>query len=192
MKPFAPFSFNRLSPLACKWLLLRLLFAGLGLACAPAWADTASEIEALIQNKQWVPAQRLIQAELDRKSSSAQSPQWRLMSSQVLTGLGKADEAIGTLQSLIQDFPELPESYNNLGVLLAAQGQYGAAVEALLGAVQARPNYKVALKNLGDLYTALAQQAYEKANALSDAKSILPLPKPAAEVTTTTNTRTLR
>ena len=114
------------------------------------------------------------------------------MSSQVLAGLGKAEEAIGTLQSLIQDFPELPESYNNLGVLLAAQGQYGAAVEALLGAVQARPNYKVALKNLGDLYTALAQQAYEKANALSDAKSILPLPKPAAEVTTTTNTRTLR
>jgi tetratricopeptide (TPR) repeat protein len=192
MKPIAPFSNNWLCPMACKWFLLRLFFAGLGLACAPAWADTASDIETLIQNKQWMPAQRMIQAELDRKSPSAQSPQWRLMSSQVLAGLGKADEAIGTLQSLIQEFPELPEPYNNLGVLLAAQGQYGAAVEALIGAVQARPNYKVALKNLGDLYTAMAQQAYDKANALNDAKSLLPLPKPSVQINTTTNTRTLR
>jgi Flp pilus assembly protein TadD len=93
---------------------------------------------------------------------------------------------------LTQEFPELPEPYNNLGVLLAAQGNYPAANEALLLAIQARPNYKVALQNLGDLYAAMAQQAYAKARSLADDKSVLPPPKPAASVTTTTNTRTLR
>jgi hypothetical protein len=38
----------------------------------------------------------------------------------------------------------------------------------------------------------MAQQAYAKARSLADDKSVLPPPKPAASVTTTTNTRTLR
>jgi tetratricopeptide (TPR) repeat protein len=106
--------------------------------------------------------------------------------------MGKNQEAIHALQTLIQEFPELPEPYNNLGVLLAAQGQYESAAEAFLAAIQARPNYKVAFQNLGDLYTAMARQAYERAKAFNDNKSFLPPPQPAASVTTTTNTRTLR
>lgn len=157
-----------------------------------AMADAVSDLENLIQNKQWVQAQKLIQTELDKKEQAAKLPQWRLMNSQVLSGLGKTQEAIDELQSLIQEFPELPEPYNNLGVLLASQGKFEAAAEALLSAIQARPNYKIALQNLGDLYTAMAQQAYAKAKTLTDEKSLLPLPKPAASVTTTTNTRTLR
>ena len=155
-------------------------------------ADATADIETLIQNKQWVQAQRLIQTELDRKAPSAQSPQWRLLGSQVMAGMGQSQEAIKTLQALIQEFPELPEPYNNLGVLLSAQGNYEAANEALLSAIQARPNYKIAFQNLGDLYTAMAQQAYTKAKGLADDKSLLPAPKPAASVNTTTNTRTLR
>ncbi len=155
-------------------------------------ADVSADIETLIQNKQWAQAQRLLQTELDRKATSAQSPQWRLLGSQVMAGMGQTQEAIKTLQALIQEFPELPEPYNNLGVLLAAQGNYEAANEALLSAIQARPNYKIALQNLGDLYTAMAQQAYTKAKGLAYDKSLLPAPKPAASVNTTTNTRTLR
>jgi Flp pilus assembly protein TadD len=113
------------------------------------------------------------------------------MSSQALAGQGKTGPAIEVLQALIQEFPELPEPYNNLGVLLASQGNFEAAAEALLTAIQARPNYKIAIQNLGDLYTAMAQQAYAKAKTLSNDKSLLPQPKPAASVTTT-NTRTLR
>ena len=76
--------------------------------------------------------------------------------------------------------------------MLAAQGQLEEAVAALQTAVQARPNYKVALQNLGDLYTALAQQAYGQAKNASNGNGLLPLPKPAAQTTTSTNTRTLR
>jgi tetratricopeptide (TPR) repeat protein len=164
------------------------------LLSAAVWADAVSDLEALIQNKQWDQAQRLIQSELDKKTPSAQSPQWRLMNSQVLAGMGKNQDAIKELQSLIQEFPELPEPYNNLGVLLAAQGNYEAAAEALLSAIQARPNYKVAVQNLGDLYAAMAQQAYAKAKSMAEEKSVLPLPKPAASTTTTTttNSRALR
>jgi tetratricopeptide (TPR) repeat protein len=181
----------------CNFKVLQRLF----IRVFPVWlclfspfvlADATADIETLIQNKQWAQAQRLLQTELDRKAASTQSPQWRLMSSQVMAGMGQTQEAIKTLQALTQEFPELPEPYNNLGVLLAAQGNYPAANEALLLAIQARPNYKVALQNLGDLYAAMAQQAYAKAKSLADDKSVLPPPKPAASVTTTTNTRTLR
>jgi tetratricopeptide (TPR) repeat protein len=166
--------------------VLLCLFSSLALA------DALSDIESLIQNKQWTQAQRLLQAELDRKTTTAQSPQWRLMQSQVMAGMGKNQEAIQALQTLIQEFPELPEPYNNLGVLLAAQGQFEPAAEAFLAAIQARPNYKVAFQNLGDLYTAMARQAYDNAKALNDNRSFMPPPLPAASVTTTTNTRSLR
>lgn len=157
-----------------------------------SWADATAELEELIQNKQWGQAQQRLQSAAQQKPQTAASPQWRILNSQVLAGLGKRQEAIEVLQGLIQEFPELPEPYNNLGVLLAAQGQLEEAVTALQMAVQARPNYKVALQNLGDLYTALAQQAYGQAKNANTGNGLLPLPKPAAQTTTTTNTRTLR
>jgi hypothetical protein len=62
---------------------------------------------------------------------------------------------------------------------------------AFISAIQARPNYKIAHQNLGDLYTAMAQQAYAKAKAVQPASALLPLPAPAAS-TTTTNIRAVR
>jgi len=175
-----------------KWFLLRVFPLWFCLANHVAWADASSDIEALIQNKQWAQAEQLIQAELKKTSPSAQSPQWRLMASQVLAGQGKTEECVNVLQALILEFPELPEPYNNLGVLLAAQGKFEAAADAFISAIQARANYKVALQNLGDLYSAMAKQAYAKAKALDDKKSLLPLPAPAASTSTTTNIRTQR
>jgi tetratricopeptide (TPR) repeat protein len=155
-------------------VLARVIPLVLCLFCSASWADATSELEELIQNKQWPQAAQRLQAATQQHPKNDTSPQWRLMHSQILAGLGKPAEAIDVLQALIQEFPELPEPYNNLGVLLAAQGQLDEALVALQAAVLARPNYKVALQNLGDLYTALAQRAYRQANA------------------TTTNTRTLR
>jgi tetratricopeptide (TPR) repeat protein len=173
-------------------VLTRVLPLLLCFFCSASWADAAAELEELIQNKQWTAAQQRLQSAIQQNPKSAESPQWRLMSSQILAGQGQPQEAIVKLQALIQEFPELPEPYNNLGVLLAAQGQLEEAVAALKLAVHARPNYKVALQNLGDLYTALAQQAYREAKNVSNGNGQLPLPPPAAETTTSTNTRTLR
>ena len=160
--------------------------------CTASWADTLTEIEELIQNKQWTQAQQKIDAASKSNTKSSDSPQWRLLRSQVLAGQGKTQDAIELLQNLIQEFPELPEPYNNLGVILAAQGQFDAAANAIKSAIQARPNYKIALKNLGDLYTAMAQQAYAQAQNANTGPALLPLPAPAAATTTKTNTRELR
>ena len=174
--------------IACVFALV------LSLASPWAQADGTADVEALLQNKQWAQAQQRIQELIQKSPQSAQSPQWRLMSSQALAGQEKTAAAIDVLQALIQEFPELPEPHNNLGVLLASQGQLEAAAASLQAAIQARPQYKIALKNLGDVYTAMAQDAYKKANQLSDSalNRPLPLPAPAAETNTSTNTRTLR
>lgn len=175
---------------AIAWIFALVL----SLASPWAQADGTADVEALLQNKQWVQAQQRIQELIQQSPQSSQSPQWRFMSSQALAGQGKTVAAIEVLQALIQEFPELPEPHNNLGVLLASQGQLDAAAASLQAAIQARPQYKIALKNLGDVYTAMAQDAYKKANQLGDGVSnrSLPLPAPAAETNTSTNTRTLR
>ena len=177
-----------------KWFAMRLLTLCFCLACAmcPAWADATSDIETLLSNQQWLAAQQAIDIEMQKTTSSSQSPQWRLMLSQALAGMGNTDQAVAVLQAMIQDHPELPEPYNNLGVLLAGKGQFNAAIDALNSAIQARPNYKIALQNLGDLYTAMAQQAHAKARAIPNAQSLLPLPPPLAGATTLTNIQTLR
>lgn len=177
-----------------KWFPMRFLTLCFCMSCAMthAWADPSTEIETLLSNQQWLSAQQAIEIEMQKSSSSAQSPQWRLMLSQALAGMGNTDLAVDVLQAMIQDHPELPEPYNNLGVLLAAKGQFNAAIEALNAAIQARPNYKIALQNLGDLYSAMAQQAHAKARAIPNPQALLPLPPPLAGATTLTNIQTLR
>lgn len=77
--------------------------------------------------------------------------------------LGKTDDAIMTFQALIEDFPELPEPYNNLAVLYSSKGQFEQARVALELAIQTHPSYSTAYENLGDIYARLASQAYDKA-----------------------------
>ena len=172
------------------WLRAAALVLPLCLALGSgiARADAASEIAELMRDKQWPEADKRIEAELKVASTS---PQWRLMKSQVLAAQGQHTLATAALQALTQEFPELPEPYNNLAVLLAAQGLYEPALIALQSALRARPDYKTAQQNLGDLYTALAQQAYFKAKALPH-ESALTSPPGAATSTTSTTTRALR
>jgi Flp pilus assembly protein TadD len=77
--------------------------------------------------------------------------------------LGKTNDAIMTFQSLTEDFPELPEPYNNLAVLYSSKGQFEKARLALELAIQTHPTYSTAHENLGDIYAKLASQAYDKA-----------------------------
>ena len=64
---------------------------------------------------------------------------------------------------LAQDYPELPEPYNNLAVLYASQGAYDKARNALEMAIRTHPSYATAHENLGDIYAKMASQAYDKA-----------------------------
>jgi Flp pilus assembly protein TadD len=89
--------------------------------------------------------------------------QVRFLKGLILTDQGKSAEAIQVFAGITEDYPELPEPYNNLAVLYAADGKYDAAKNALEMAIHTYPNYATAYENLGDLYAKMASQAYDKA-----------------------------
>ncbi|MEQ1515394.1 MAG: tetratricopeptide repeat protein [Usitatibacteraceae bacterium] len=91
------------------------------------------------------------------------NPQARFLKGLILTDQRKTQDAIQVFASLTEDFPDLPEPYNNLAVLYASEGNYDKARIALDLAIQTHPNYGTAFENLGDLYTRLARRSYEKA-----------------------------
>lgn len=72
-------------------------------------------------------------------------------------------EAITVFERMVQDFPELPEPYNNLAVLHAGQGQLDRSRELLEAALRSDPNYRTAHQNLGDVFVRLALRAFEAA-----------------------------
>ena len=90
----------------------------------------------------------------------------RFLRGVILTELARPDEAFQVFLVLTQDFPELPEPYNNLAVLYAARGEYERARASLEMAIRAKPDYAPAYENLGDVYARLSSQAYEKAAQL--------------------------
>lgn len=75
----------------------------------------------------------------------------------------RTDEALVVFQQLTEEFPELPEPYNNLAALYAARGEFDKARAALEGALRANPDFATAHQNLGDVYAQLAKQAYQRA-----------------------------
>ena len=87
----------------------------------------------------------------------------------MLAESGAAVEARELFERLTQDFPELPEPYNNLAALKAASGDYDGAKAALEQALRANPMLATAHENLGDLLLQLALRSYARARQLDPA-----------------------
>lgn len=103
-------------------------------------------------------------AEVDRLL--AQSPddaETRFLQGIIFADLGRSQQAIEVFAGLTNDYPELPEPYNNLAVLFAEQGEFEKARDALMAAIQTHPSYSTAHENLGDLYAKMAGIAYDRA-----------------------------
>ena len=96
-------------------------------------------------------------------ATNPKDAQGRFLKGLILTELGRNQEAIKVFSELTEDYPELPEPYNNLAVLYAAQADYDRAKQALEMAIRTHPSYATAHENLGDIYAKLASQAYDKA-----------------------------
>ena len=79
-------------------------------------------------------------------------------------------QAIKIFSALTREYPNMPEPYNNLAVLYAAEGQERKAAEALEQAIRTNPSYSTAHENLGDLYARMASDAYSKALQLDGAR----------------------
>src|SRR3954466_4611344 len=87
----------------------------------------------------------------------------RFLKGLIITEQNRPAEAIKVFTSLTEDYPELPEPYNNLAVLYASQGQYDKARKSLEMAIRTHPSYAIAHENLGDVYAKMASEAYDKA-----------------------------
>lgn len=68
-------------------------------------------------------------------------------------------EAMLIFQNLIDNYPEIPESYNNLAVLYANQGEINKAIFLLKRATIVHPQYKVAKNNLNKIYEYLNKKS---------------------------------
>jgi tetratricopeptide (TPR) repeat protein len=127
---------------------------------ALAQGDDYAEVNRLMRAGQLAEAQSKADQFLAGKP---RDPQMRFIKGVILTESGKPVDAIATFSKLTEDFPELPEPYNNLAVLYAGQSQFDKARAALEMAIRTNPSYATAHENLGDVYAKLASQAYSKA-----------------------------
>lgn len=91
----------------------------------------------------------------------------RFLKGLALFQLKRMADAEHEFNGLIEEFPELPEPYNNLAVVRAAQGNLEGARDALEAAIRSVPDYAVAYQNLGDLYLQLAAQRWRHAQKLA-------------------------
>jgi tetratricopeptide (TPR) repeat protein len=130
------------------------------LAASAAGADENEEVVKLYRQGNLAKALEQADAYLAGKPRDAQM---RFNKGLILTEQKKIPDAIKMFTSLSEDYPDLPEPYNNLAVIYASQGQYEKARDALEAAIRTHPSYSTAHENLGDIYAKMASQAYGKA-----------------------------
>lgn len=147
-------------------LLVRLLALAISLSLGAAHADDYSDVAQLLREGKLAEAQTRVDRHL---VAQPRDPQMRLFKGVIQRESGRPADAIITFTRLSEDHPELPEPYNNLAVIHAAQGQYDKARIALEKALRTNPSYATAHENLADVYARLASQAYSKALQLDGA-----------------------
>ncbi len=147
---------------------LRMLFLAATLTASLAHADDYADVGSLVRAGQYPEAL----AKADKYlAGKPRDPQMRFLRGVIQTETGKTGDAIATLTKITEDYPELPEPYNNLAVLYAGQSQFDKARAALEMAIRTNPSYATAHENLGDIYARLASQAYSKALQLDGANT---------------------
>jgi tetratricopeptide (TPR) repeat protein len=148
--------------------MLAAPLAALLFASGPARADDVQEASKLLRSGQHQQALERVNKALAAKPKD---PQARFLKGLIYAELGNPKEASDIFLKLTQDYPDLPEPYNNLAVIYAAQGQYDKARAALEQSIRTHPSYATAYENLGDVYAKLASQAYDKALQIDSANA---------------------
>jgi tetratricopeptide (TPR) repeat protein len=135
---------------------------------ASAQSEDLQEASRLLKAGQREQALERVNKALAANPRDAQA---RFLKGLIFTEQGRQPEAIEIFTKLTQDYPNLPEPYNNLAVIYAGQGQYDKARQALEQSIRTHPSYATAYENLGDVYAKLASQAYGKALQLDAANA---------------------
>ncbi len=143
-----------------------------------------NDVRKLLRQAKYPQALLLVNKGL---SANPRDPQMRFWQGYIFEQMGQPEMAQQIYLGLTQDYPELAEPHNNLGVIYASKGDYPNAKASLDAALRANPNYASAHENMGDLLVNMARQSYERSLAI-DAKQREPAQKierlkPVLEIT---------
>ena len=150
-----------------NWVAL-LLGCGVALHGLPALAARAAEeVTQLLEQGKAELAAKQADSHLQQNPGDVEM---RFLRGVIATEQKQNAQAIKIFSALTREYPHMPEPYNNLAVLYAADGQERKAAEALEQAIRTNPSYSTAHENLGDLYARMASEAYSKALQLDGSR----------------------
>jgi Flp pilus assembly protein TadD len=133
------------------------------LYCTAARADLVTDVQNLLSRGDPHGALAATDVALAAKPKDAQA---RFLRGVALMELQRNDDAMSLFAQLGQEYPELPEPYNNMALLHVRAGQLEPARQALEVALRNDPTHRVARLNLGEVHLMLAVQAWERAAGL--------------------------
>ena len=153
-----------------RWFLL-WVFVSIGATSVQAQTVTQQtykgtphdEVQKSMMRRDWNNALWITEEYLQEQP---RDPQMRFWRARLLQQIQRNDEALDMYVQLAQDYPELPEVQNNLGVMLASMGKIDEAKAAFEHALMNNPNYATAHENLGDVQLHLAMRSLQKAQSL--------------------------
>jgi Flp pilus assembly protein TadD len=126
------------------------------------WADDTSEVRALVAAGNLAAA---LQRAEGAVAAHPRDASLRFLRGVVLMDMRRDDEALAVFTTLSQEYPELPDPYNNIALLHARAGRLESALQALETALRNDPDHRTARSNLGQIHLMLAVQAWEQAAA---------------------------
>ena len=139
------------------------------LSNAQSEQKSIEEIKILLKNGDYTNAEKLTNQSIEKNLNN---PELLFFKGIIETNQGKNNQAIDTFRDLTERFPKLPEPFNNLAVLYAGKGQFRLAKEILEQAIKTNPSYLTAHINLGDIFTKMASEAYNKALEIDKSNNI--------------------
>ncbi len=142
--------------------LLATGLAALCLVAGAAHADEATELRALLTRGEPAAALQLAERAL---AARPRDVSLRFLQGVALMDLKRDADALAHFTAMAQEYPELPDPYNNIALLQARAGRLEAARQALESALRNDPGHRIARANLGEVHLMLAAQAWELATA---------------------------
>ena len=124
-----------------------------------ALADDAAEVRALLDKGERPAALQRVDLAL---AARPRDTSLHFLRGVVLMDLGRDAEALELFTRLSQEHPDLPDPYNNIGLLQARAGRLDEALQALQDALRCDPGHRTARANLGQVHLMLAVRAWER------------------------------
>ena len=134
----------------------------------PDIVNPARSVSQLINRGKYADAMNLADKEL---AANPQNVNLRFLRGVIFMETKKNDEAKKVFEQLIREYPEIADSYNNLAVIYAGEGNLGRAQDLLERALMNNASSVTTYSNLGDIYAAKAADMYARAARLAPKNS---------------------